>query len=86
MVILVVFKGFLLVKNLEILIQIILDSPIYYYYPRPCSLFSVVNWNLLHTRLLNQFKPRKYKKKKKFKNEKHIGKLIMRRPNMKDTC
>ena len=31
MVILVVFKGFLLVKNLEILIQIVLDSPIYYY-------------------------------------------------------
>ena len=34
MVILVVFKGFLLVKNLEILIQIVLDSPIYYYYHR----------------------------------------------------
>ena len=31
MIILVVFKGFLLVKNLEILIQIVLDSPIYYY-------------------------------------------------------
>ena len=29
-VILVVFKGFLLVKNLEILIQIVPDSPIYY--------------------------------------------------------
>ena len=32
MVILVVFKGFLVVKNLEILIQIAPDSPIYYYY------------------------------------------------------
>ena len=31
MVILVVFKGFLLVKNLEILIQIVLDRSIYYY-------------------------------------------------------
>ena len=31
MVILVVFKVFLLVKNLEILIQIVPDSPIYYY-------------------------------------------------------
>ena len=31
MVILVVFKGFLLVKNLEILVQIVPDSPIYYY-------------------------------------------------------
>ena len=31
MVILVVFKGFLVVKNLEILIQIVPDSPIYYY-------------------------------------------------------
>ena len=31
MVILVVFKGFLLVRNLEILTQIVLDSPIYYY-------------------------------------------------------
>ena len=32
MVILVVFKGFLLVKNLEILIQIVPDRSIYYYY------------------------------------------------------
>ena len=31
MVILVVFKGFLLVKNLEILIQIVPQRPIYYY-------------------------------------------------------
>ena len=31
MVILVVFQVFLLVKNLEILIQIVPDSPIYYY-------------------------------------------------------
>ena len=31
MVILVVFKGFLVVKNLEILVQIVPDSPIYYY-------------------------------------------------------
>ena len=31
MAILVVFKGFLLVKNLEILIQIVPDSPIYHY-------------------------------------------------------
>ena len=31
MVILVVFKGFLLVKNLEILIQIVPDRSIYYY-------------------------------------------------------
>ena len=31
MVILVVFKVFLVVKNLEILIQIVPDSPIYYY-------------------------------------------------------
>ena len=31
MVILMVFKGFLVVKNLEILIQIGSDSPIYYY-------------------------------------------------------
>ena len=31
MVILVVFKVFLAVKNLEILIQIVPDSPIYYY-------------------------------------------------------
>ena len=31
MVILVVFKFFLVVKNLEILIQIVPDSPIYYY-------------------------------------------------------
>ena len=31
MVILVVFKAFLLVKNLEVLIQIVQDSPIYYY-------------------------------------------------------
>ena len=31
MVILVVFKVFLLVKNLEILIQIVPDNPIYYY-------------------------------------------------------
>ena len=31
MVILVVFKGFLLVKNLEILIQIVLERSIYYY-------------------------------------------------------
>ena len=31
MVILVVFKGFLLVKNLEILIQIVPDHSIYYY-------------------------------------------------------
>ena len=32
MVILVVFKGFLFVKNLEILIQIVPERPIYYYY------------------------------------------------------
>ena len=32
MVILVVFKVFLLVKNLEILVQIVPDSPIYYYF------------------------------------------------------
>ena len=32
MVILVVFKGFLLAKNLEILIQIVPDCSIYYYY------------------------------------------------------
>ena len=32
MVILVVFKGFLLVKNLEILIQIVPDRSIYSYY------------------------------------------------------
>ena len=32
MIILAVFKGFLLVKNLEIWIQIVLDRPIYYYY------------------------------------------------------
>ena len=32
MVILVVFKGFLLVKNLEILVQIVPASPIYYYF------------------------------------------------------
>ena len=32
MVILVVFKGFLLVKNLEILIQIVPEPSIYYYY------------------------------------------------------
>ena len=32
MVILVVFKVFLLVRNLEILIQIVPDSPIYYYF------------------------------------------------------
>ena len=32
MVILVIFKGFLLVKNLEILIQIVPDRSIYYYY------------------------------------------------------
>ena len=32
MVILVVFKVFLMVKNLEILIQIVPDSPIYYYF------------------------------------------------------
>ena len=31
MVILVVFKGFLLVKNLEILVQIVPDPSIYYY-------------------------------------------------------
>ena len=36
MVILVVFKGFLLVKKLAILIQIVLDSPIYYYYGFIC--------------------------------------------------
>ena len=34
MVILVVFKVFLVVKNLEILIQIVPDSPIYYYFLR----------------------------------------------------
>ena len=32
MVILVVFKVFLVVINIEILIQIVPDSPIYYYY------------------------------------------------------
>ena len=32
MEILVAFKGFLLVKNLEILIQIVPDCSIYYYY------------------------------------------------------
>ena len=31
MVILVVFKVFLVIKNLDILIQIVPDSPIYYY-------------------------------------------------------
>ena len=31
MIILVVFKVFLVVKNVEILIQIVPDSPIYYY-------------------------------------------------------
>ena len=31
MIILVVFKGFLLVKNLEILVQIVLDRSTYYY-------------------------------------------------------
>ena len=31
MVILVVFKGFLVVKNLEILVQIVPERPIYYY-------------------------------------------------------
>ena len=31
MVILVVFKGFLVVKNLEILVQIVPEHPIYYY-------------------------------------------------------
>ena len=32
MVILMVFKGFLLVKNLEILIQMVPDRSIYYYW------------------------------------------------------
>ena len=35
MVILVVFKVLLVVKNLEILIQIVPDSPIYYYSSEP---------------------------------------------------
>ena len=38
MVILVVFKVFLVVKNLEILIQIVPDSPIYYYLQFPIKI------------------------------------------------
>ena len=41
MIILVVFKVFLLVKNLEILVQIVPDSPIYYYSKQVISLDSV---------------------------------------------
>ena len=37
MVILVVFKAFLVVKNLEILIQIVPDSAIYYYSNAACQ-------------------------------------------------
>ena len=43
MVVLVVFKGFLLVKNLEILIQIAPERSIYYYSP---SIFLVLHTNL----------------------------------------
>ena len=44
MVILVVFKVFLVVKNLEILIQIVLDSPIYYYLLRPNRVETTSNF------------------------------------------
>ena len=56
MVILVVFIVFLLVKNLEILIQIVPYSPIYYYYKRTFNEESVddfkyllnhVDWNYI---------------------------------------
>ena len=44
MVILVVFKVFLVVKNLEILIQIAPDSPIYYYLLRPNQIETTSNF------------------------------------------
>ena len=44
MIILVVFKGFLLVKNLEILIQIVPDRPIYYYIDLGEHVTEIINY------------------------------------------